>query len=97
MRRHGFGIRTDRELSLTNALGSALPDCKNLLCVWHINKNVTAKQKNAQILHGERGTYQVGWNEACYARTGEGFDEVWTELEATCAELPRGMSLMSYF
>jgi hypothetical protein len=38
-------IVTDRELALMNALQLLLPNSTNLLCAWHINKNVTAKCK----------------------------------------------------
>jgi hypothetical protein len=38
-------IVTDRELALMNALRRLFPNSTNLLCAWHINKNVTAKCK----------------------------------------------------
>jgi hypothetical protein len=38
-------IVTDRELALLNALRLLFPNSTNLLCAWHINKNVTAKCK----------------------------------------------------
>jgi len=46
-------IVTDRDLALKNALKTVFPDATNLLCRFHINKNVKAKcktlvgQKNA--------------------------------------------------
>ncbi|CAG8691830.1 12082_t:CDS:1 [Funneliformis caledonium] len=33
-------IVTDRELALMNALEIIFPDLANLLCLWHINKNI---------------------------------------------------------
>ena len=40
-------IVTDRELALMNALRQQFPHSRNLLCAWHINKNVTAKCKSS--------------------------------------------------
>ena len=46
-------IVTDRDLSLMNAVKNVFSDAKNLLCQFHIDKNVKAKcktqvaQKNA--------------------------------------------------
>ena len=46
-------IVTDKDLSLINAIKTAFPDATNLLCQFHIDKNVKTKcktlvaQKNA--------------------------------------------------
>ncbi|CAG8451406.1 8698_t:CDS:2 [Scutellospora calospora] len=39
-------IITDRELALMNALSIIFSDLKNLLCVWHISKNIL---KNCKV------------------------------------------------
>ncbi|GAU16800.1 hypothetical protein TSUD_200430 [Trifolium subterraneum] len=36
-------IVTDRELALMNAIESVFPHAVNLLCTWHVNKNVSAR------------------------------------------------------
>ena len=38
-------IVTDRDLGLMNAIKAQYPDVHNLLCIWHINKNVLKKCK----------------------------------------------------
>ena len=38
-------ITTDRELALTNAVHIWLPETTQLLCRWHINKNVVKRAK----------------------------------------------------
>ena len=40
-------IVINRELALMNVLQLLLPNSTNLLCAWHINKNVTAKCKSS--------------------------------------------------
>ena len=39
-------IVTDRDLTLMNVVKSVFPECTNLLCSFHINKNVKAKCKS---------------------------------------------------
>ena len=39
-------IVTDRDLALMNAMKTVFPECTNLLCKSHINKNVKAKCKS---------------------------------------------------
>ena len=38
-------IVTDRDQALMNAVKDVFPECTNLLCIFHINKNVKAKCK----------------------------------------------------
>ena len=33
-------VATDRELALMNAISIVFPQTKNVLCIWHINKNI---------------------------------------------------------
>ena len=39
-------IVTGRDLALMNAMKTVFPECTNLLCSFHINKNVKAKCKS---------------------------------------------------
>ncbi len=36
---------TDRELALMNEIARVFPGCHNILCCWHINKNILANCK----------------------------------------------------
>ncbi|XP_006575960.1 uncharacterized protein [Glycine max] len=42
----GFAYLEDRDLALMNAVKVVFPECKNLLCRFHIDKNVKAKCKS---------------------------------------------------
>lgn len=42
-------IATDRELALMNAIMNVFPECVNLICIWHINKNVLANCKQETV------------------------------------------------
>jgi len=48
LRRDGLPIVivTDRDLALMNAVKTVFPECTNLLCRFHIDKNVKAKCKS---------------------------------------------------
>ena len=35
-------IVTDRELALMAAIAQVFPSSANLLCIWHLNKNIVA-------------------------------------------------------
>ena len=39
-------IVIDRDLALMNAVKTVFPECTNLLCKFHIEKNVKAKYKS---------------------------------------------------
>ena len=54
-------ICTDRELALMNSISLVFPDSKNLICVWHINKNVLAHCK--KYFNEERWIeFMANWN-----------------------------------
>jgi len=48
-------IVTDRDQALMNAVKTVFPECTNLLCSFHINKNVKAKCKS---LIGQRNVWE---------------------------------------
>jgi len=48
-------IVTNRDLALMNAVKTVFPECTNLLCSFHINKNVKAKWKS---LIGQRNAWE---------------------------------------
>jgi len=48
-------IVTDRDLALMNAVKTVFPECTNLLCRFHIDKNVTAKCK---FLIGQKNDWE---------------------------------------
>jgi hypothetical protein len=69
---------TDRELSLMNALNVVFPESKNLLCVWHINKNVLAKCKIEGWEAESFDLFLKEWNEVVWSKTEHLLDLNWT-------------------
>src|SRR5581483_12389230 len=70
-------IVTDRELALMNALEIIFPDSANLLCVWHISKNVL---KNCKLQFQNNDKWQLfltKWNDIVQSITENEFNEKW--------------------
>ncbi|KAL7236169.1 hypothetical protein ACSBR1_019437 [Camellia fascicularis] len=53
---------TDRKLSLMNAIATIFPRATNLLCKWHINKNVLAKCKKLFENEEKWNMFITSWN-----------------------------------
>lgn len=71
MKRHCFTpsfspsiVVIDRERALMNALACELPSAFNLLCRWHIQKNILMQisKKFSSIIEEERTEIMNGWN-----------------------------------
>ncbi|KAH1215405.1 PKS-NRPS hybrid synthetase [Glycine max] len=50
-------IVTDKDLTLMNAVKTVFPECTNLLCWFHIDKNLKAKCKSLIVVEYERVSY----------------------------------------
>lgn len=74
-------VVTDRELALMAAIAMVLPQATNLLCVWHIDKNVLANMKKHFATEEEWRIFFGLWGEIHRAETEEVFDEKWASLE----------------
>jgi len=53
---------TDRELALMNSIAAVFPTCRNLLCVWHINKNIATNCKKYFENGEEWNCFLAAWN-----------------------------------
>ncbi|KAL5166161.1 hypothetical protein HKD37_18G051173 [Glycine soja] len=73
-------IVTDRDLALMNAVKTVFPECTNLLCTFHINKNVKDKCKS---LIGQRNAWEYVMN-----AWGTLFDEYLKRFEMVCSPWP---------
>ncbi|KAH1198125.1 Protein FAR1-RELATED SEQUENCE 6 [Glycine max] len=68
-------IVTDRDLTLMNAVKTVFPECTNLLCSFHINKNVKAKCKS---LIGQKNAWEYvmnAWGTLVDCPSEQQFDE----------------------
>ncbi|KAJ9549306.1 hypothetical protein OSB04_021849 [Centaurea solstitialis] len=74
-------IVSDRELALMNGIKNVFPATINLLCVWHIEKNVLANCKKYFGRAEEFDIFMSGWNNVVYSTTEALFEENWREFE----------------
>ena len=73
-------ICTDRELALIKAIGKVFPDTNHTLCVWHINKNVTAHCKKSFSSEEEWTEFYDYWRCVVMAPVKTEFTQFWTHL-----------------
>lgn len=60
---------TDRDLALLGAIKVVCPDNPHLLCIWHINKNVTSNTKQHFRTNIECQEFLQAWNQLIYSTT----------------------------
>ncbi|KAL5154128.1 Protein FAR1-RELATED SEQUENCE 5 [Glycine soja] len=76
-------IVTDRDQALMNAVKDVFPECTNLLCIFHLNKNVKAKCKS---LTAQKNAWDYGSLTDCPSE--QQFDEYLKKFEVACAPWP---------
>ena len=87
-------IATDRELALMNALEMIFPNSANLLCLWHIRKNIlkNCKQHFPKATENEEGDgWQLffgRWNDVAESTTEVEFNEKWQIFRSTYDDKP---------
>ncbi|KAG5541196.1 hypothetical protein RHGRI_021152 [Rhododendron griersonianum] len=78
---HPSVIVSERELALMNAVKVVFPSTTNLLCVWHIEKNILANCKPYFDTQDDWTTFLSTWNEVINSQDEEAFNEAWKLVE----------------
>jgi len=81
-------ICTDRELALMNSIKVVFPDCGNLLCRWHINKNILTNCKKYFQTDEEWITFMKLWNAVVSSLHENEFEENVQLLQSQCTNEP---------
>src|SRR5436190_7311839 len=80
-------LLTDDEDALKNALTAIFPTVPQLLCLWHVNKNVLTKVQRAWVTNPafsdetnkhrkqKREEFMADWEAICYSRMDQEFEE----------------------
>ena len=79
---------TDRDLALMNAVKIVFPECTNLLCRFHIDKNVNAKYKS---LFGQKNAWEYvmdAWGSLVNCPLKHQFDDCLKKFEIACSLWP---------
>jgi alpha-glucosidase len=77
-------ILTDRELALMNAIEVVFPHAVNLLCTWHINKNVNARC-GAHVVKDMRKLVKQLWQNIVFSQDEAEYQQRLNEFEQACA------------
>ncbi|KAG5547941.1 hypothetical protein RHGRI_013579 [Rhododendron griersonianum] len=78
---HPSVIVSDRELALMNAIRVVFPSTVNLLCVWHIEKNILANYKSYFETQDNWTTFLTTWNQVISSQDEQAFNEAWKLFE----------------
>ncbi|KAH1194130.1 Protein FAR1-RELATED SEQUENCE 5 [Glycine max] len=81
-------IVTDRDQTLINAVKDVFPECTNLLCNFHINKNVKAKCKSLIVQKNAWDYVMDCWGSLTDCPSEQQFDECLKKFEIACAPWP---------
>jgi hypothetical protein len=93
-------LLTDNESALKNALTILLPDVPQLLCVWHVNKNLLTQVQGTWHNDGEdtgeereekeisRRDFMKAWYRAVHSKTEDEFETKYSELKSLYASQP---------
>ena len=87
-------IITDTETALINALSVVFSVFKNLLCLWHINKNILSYVKKKRHLSAQKKLNTESkemteikkvithWHSVLYTITIEDYHKVWAQFQS---------------
>lgn len=81
-------IASDRELALMNAISIVFPQAANILCFWHIEKNIVANLKS-EFSQEEFKSFLRDWSAVCRSNLTSDFDEQWSAFRNKYSQQPR--------
>jgi len=81
-------IAIDRDLALVNAVKIVFLKTTNLLCQFHIDKNVKAKCKTLAGKNNAWDYVMEAWGSLVYCPSEQEFDECFKKFEIACSPWP---------
>ena len=82
----------DKDQGLINAISSIFPQSHNLLCSWHINKNILSYGQDLKLYEKdseEEGSFMRQWYHLVSSETIEGYNSGWIEFQMCWREHPQ--------
>jgi hypothetical protein len=79
---------TDRDLALLAAIETICPAYPHLLCIWHINKNVTANIKQYFSKGDDYEEFIQLWNQLIHSATEDEYNKRLSEIEGKYGIVP---------
>ncbi|XP_050368851.1 protein FAR1-RELATED SEQUENCE 5-like [Argentina anserina] len=78
---HLLVIISDRELALMNAINIVFPRTTNILCVWHIERNIAINCKRHIEEEADWVALWSTWTSLINSHDGSSFNEAWINFE----------------
>jgi hypothetical protein len=74
---------TDREIALMSTIEEVFTSSKNLLCIWHINKNILAHIKGTFACSEEVDDFMRSWNIVCKSNSQQKYEDNWERMKSS--------------
>ena len=84
-------ICTDRELALMNAIHVVFPGAKNLLCIWHIQKNVLANCKK-DFDQETFNLFMSSWTNVVYSKSEVEWERNYEKFKTDFSSFPNSLN-----
>ncbi len=78
-------IVTDRDLALMNGIKEVFPEAHNILCMWHIDKNILTNCKKYFPSEESWTTFMREWKAFVWSRTEEEANGKWARITSSGA------------
>src|SRR3954452_19142819 len=90
-------IVTDKDRGLMNAISCVFPQSHNLLCGWHINKNVLAYSRELKIHKGnkEEDSFMSQWRTLVSSSSVDEYEKRWVEFQKEWRSSPALLKYLS--
>jgi hypothetical protein len=85
-------VVTDKDQGLMNAIDNVFPQSHNLLCSWHINKNVLSYSRELKLFEresDEEESFLAQWNSLVSSATEAEYEKRWIEFQMKWREVPK--------
>ena len=89
-------IVTDRELALMNAIRKIFPTTINLLCRWHISKNILANCRTLFKTTKDWEDFICSWNALVSSRTKQQYMQYLSALESDFSGYQRALDYVKH-
>ena len=88
-------IVTDRELALLNAIHQIFPLSTNILCIWHINKNIIVYYKKYDEGQETFDAFMQLWNVLVSSTSEENYEKKLSYLSMMLSENPEVLNYVT--
>jgi hypothetical protein len=85
---------TDHENALINAAAYVFPQIPNLICIWHLNKNILKNCRQYFSTVEEYNSFFESWKTLTYSKTEYEFESCYQIFKNTWTNYPKAVSYL---